>query len=115
MTKPLITSAQVADLAEIYVETVRTSCGLCHKVGPLPKPAHYRRDNFVCVYDDYPGVVTGTPVLLGMAQLCALAPQMALALLAVADSYSSRFQEENDPAHQRLIAVVKKLREVIEK
>lgn len=65
-------------------ETVRTSCGLCHTVGPFPSPKSWRQDkpSHACVYDDYPPD-GGSPELVANARLMAAAPDMLAALKAV--------------------------------
>ena len=65
------------------LETVRTSSGLCHKIGPFPwKPD---RENHACIYVDYPsrdGAAARDQELLANARLIAAAPAMAEALEA---------------------------------
>ena len=65
------------------METVRTSCGTCHRIGPFPRPAYASKpEGWACVYDDYPPGV-GSPDLLANSHLIAAAPDMAEALDAV--------------------------------
>ena len=62
------------------METVRTSCGTCHRIGPFPRPAYASKpEGWACVYDDYPPGV-GSPDLLANSHLIAAAPDMAEAL-----------------------------------
>lgn len=64
------------------METVRTSCGTCHRIGPFPRPAYASKsEGWACVYDDYPPGV-GSPDLLANSRLIAAAPDLARALLA---------------------------------
>ena len=70
------------------METVRTSCGVCHRVGPFPVPSYAnpdRREGWACVYDDYPPG-SGTPHLVANAALIAAAPEMYEALKDAANS-----------------------------
>ena len=36
------------------LETVRTSCGICHKVGPFPGRRENDEPRHACLYADYP-------------------------------------------------------------
>ena len=63
------------------METVRTSCGTCHRIGPFPRPAYASKpEGWACVYDDYPPGV-GSPDLLANAHLIAAAPDLYAALV----------------------------------
>ena len=58
------------------METVRTSCGTCHRIGPFPRPAYASKpEGWACVYDDYPPGV-GSPDLLANSHLIAAAPDL---------------------------------------
>ena len=62
------------------METVRTSCGTCHRIGPFPRPAYASKpEGWACVYDDYPPGV-GSPDLLANSHLIAAAPDLYSAL-----------------------------------
>lgn len=62
------------------METVRTSCGTCHRIGPFPRPAYASKpEGWACVYDDYPPGV-GSPDLLANSHLIAAAPDLYAAL-----------------------------------
>ena len=57
-------------------ETVRTSCGLCHRIGPFPAPEFMRKESSsACVYDDYPPS-GGSPQLVANARAIAAVPDM---------------------------------------
>lgn len=59
-------------------QTVRTSVGLCHKVGLFPyKPGKL---NSACIYVDYPGGGSVEAELLANAHLMAAAPDLLSAL-----------------------------------
>ncbi len=59
-------------------EAVKTSCGLCHKVGPFPSPEYMRgikKESHACIYDDYPPT-GGSSELVANARLIAAAPEL---------------------------------------
>ena len=63
------------------LETVRTSSGICHKIGPFPG----RRDNFpprhACLYADYPSADNpADQEMAANARLIATAPELLEAL-----------------------------------
>lgn len=62
------------------VETVRTSCGVCHKIGPWPHKWRAGETMSACIYDDYPSPPEGTDTMLANARLIAAAPEMLAAL-----------------------------------
>lgn len=67
-----------------HVETVPTSCGVCHKVGPFPGRRPEDKPRYACLYSDYPGM--GDPAdaeLLANARLIAKAPELLGALEAL--------------------------------
>jgi len=67
------------------METVRTSCGTCHRIGPFPRPdCASKPEGWACVYDDYPPGI-GSPDLLANARLIAAAPDLLAALLPFAE------------------------------
>jgi hypothetical protein len=67
------------------METLRTSCGVCHKVGPWPHKWRAGETMSACIYDDYPSPPEGTDTMLANARLIAAAPELLAALKAVAD------------------------------
>lgn len=67
------------------METVRTSCGVCHKVGPWPHKWRAGEMTSACIYDDYPSPPEGTDTMLANARLIATAPDL---LAAVKDAHS---------------------------
>jgi len=70
-----------------YLETVRTSIGTCHKIGPFPSNGAYG-ETYACVYADninecdYGYSKTGDE-LLSNARLIAAAPDLLAALKSV--------------------------------
>ena len=62
------------------MKTFRTSCGLCHKVGPFPHQWRGGEVSHACLYEDYPPP-GGTPVMVANATLLALAPDLAREVL----------------------------------
>lgn len=62
------------------METVRTSCGVCHKIGPWPHKWLAGKTMSACIYDDYPSTPEGTDVMLANARLIAAAPDLLAAL-----------------------------------
>lgn len=57
------------------LETVRTSCGICHKIGPFPRSAG-REVGYAFVYVDYPGNGQRELELNANAKLIATAPDL---------------------------------------
>ena len=91
-------------------ETVRTSCGTCHRIGPFPRPAYHMADRpaYACVYDDYPPGI-GSKDLLANAALIAMAPDLATEVMrlsadlkaVIALNASIIAQGESSSAHIR--------------
>jgi len=65
------------------LETVKTSCGICHKIGPFP--GSLRRENNACVYVDYNNAANE---LLANAHLIGAAPELYEALVTL-DQFAS--------------------------
>lgn len=62
------------------METVRTSCGTCHRIGPFPRRAYASKpEGWACVYDDYPPGV-GSPDLLANSRFIAAASDLVPAM-----------------------------------
>ena len=76
------------------METLRTSCGVCHKIGPWPHKWRAGRTMSACIYDDYPSPPEGTDTMLANARLIAAAPD----LLSALKSYPS--QADGEDAYQ---------------
>ena len=70
-------------------ETVRTSCGVCHKIGPWPHKWRHGQETSACIYDDYPSPAEGTDTMLANASFIAasrqLVPDMAATIRSLAD------------------------------
>lgn len=78
------------------LETVRTSCGTCHRIGPFPNPLYIgdlKRSSAACVYDDYPPG-RGHRHLLANARRISRVPDMeALVLAAAGMAYALQYLE----------------------
>ena len=68
------------------METKRTSCGVCHQIGPWPHKWRHGKDMSACIYDDYPPTSEGTSDMLANARFIAAARQLVPALLAERDA-----------------------------
>ena len=64
------------------METVRTSCGVFHKIGPWPHKWRHGADMSACIYDDYPSPPEGTDTMLANARRIARVPDLEAAYLA---------------------------------
>ena len=67
------------------METVRTSCGVCHKIGPWPHKWRHGQDMSACIYDDYPSPPEGTDTMLANARRIARLPDLEIDYLALAE------------------------------
>jgi len=79
------------------LETVRTSTGVCHKVGEFPTNDSLRRKSSACLYDDCYSDKPRNMELLANAKLIASAPD----LLAERD----RLQAENRRLNEALVRI----------
>ena len=78
------------------METVRTSCGVCHKIGPWPHKWRHGDAMSACIYDDYPSPPEGTDTMLANARRIARLPdleQEVLRLAADLDAANARIAE----------------------
>lgn len=64
------------------METVRTSCGVCHKIGPWPHKWRAGTTMSACIYDDYPSPPEGTNTMLANAAYIVAACNEVLSLIA---------------------------------
>lgn len=64
------------------METKRTSCGVCHQIGPWPHAWRHGKDMSACIYDDYPSPPQGTDAMLANARRIARLPDVEDALIA---------------------------------
>ena len=77
------------------LETVKTSMGICHKVGPFPWKNG--QQNHACIYADFPSKGPIEEELLANARLIAAAPEL-LAAAQAAIAYDREIQAcANDP------------------
>ncbi len=76
------------------METVRTSCGTCHRIGPFPRPAYAsnKPEGWACVYDDYPPGV-GSPDLLANSRFIAAARDLVPAMAARLEAQEALLRE----------------------
>ena len=81
------------------LETVRTSCGLCHKIGPFPW--REGQENHACIYDDYPPP-GGRPELVANARLIAAAPETAAERDRLNELNAELLETLKDIARQKL-------------
>ena len=59
------------------VETVTTTCGICHKVGPFPGQTENSKPRHACLYSDYNSESNPADIeLLANARLIAAAPDL---------------------------------------
>lgn len=65
------------------MESVRTSCGTCHKVGTFPSANN--KTTYACIYDDYPPGV-GRPENIANARLIAAAPDIAAEVIRLREA-----------------------------
>ncbi|WP_429927734.1 hypothetical protein [Achromobacter xylosoxidans] len=75
------------------LETVRTSCGVCHKVGPFPGRREDDKPRHACLYADYPSESNpADQELLANARLIAAAPELLEAGEEAAGSLSAAME-----------------------
>ncbi len=83
-------------------ETVRTSFGLCHKIGPFPWK--HDKQNHACIYMDYPnhdGRGLFEDELTANARLIAAAPDLLAELQNIADAKPETWDEETRDQFQQ--------------
>lgn len=90
------------------LETVPTSCGICHKIGPFP----WRdgKQNHACVYVDYPGSGPIEAELMANARLIAAAPDLLAALKLFMEQYHTPGDTDREarPEIKAALAAIKK-------
>lgn len=72
------------------METVRTSCGVCHKIGPWPHKWRHGNDMSACIYDDYPSPAEGTDNMLANSRFIAWSRDAVPGLLAALEASQAR-------------------------
>lgn len=89
------------------LETVPTSCGICHKVGPFPPNREGEKNRHACLYSDYPSPDNAADrELLANARLIAAAPELLEALLAIVGDKGVQ-RVNSDLLNQALTAIAK--------
>ena len=89
--------------------TVRTSCGVCHKIGPWPHKRRAGSEMSACIYDDYPSPPEGTDTMLANARLITAAPELLEIAKRILDrGYVSQSIEEERDDHLALVAAISK-------
>lgn len=62
---------------EWKLETVKTSCGICHRIGPFPGSRPEDKPRHACLYSDYDSPSNPADAeLLANAKLIAAAPKL---------------------------------------
>ncbi len=89
MTHPIDTSPEaIAALLDGVtpgpwpMQTLKTSCGVCHKIGPWPHKWRGGKEMSACIYDDYPSPAEGTDTMIANARFIAAARELVPALAA---------------------------------
>lgn len=62
------------------MNTVRTSCGVCHQIGPWPHKWNAGEQMHACIYDDYPSPPEGTDAMLANARFISATRELVPAL-----------------------------------
>lgn len=89
------------------MKTVRTSCGVCHKIGPWPHKWRAGEEMSACIYDDYPSPPQGTDTMLANARLISAAPDLLEALENLVNSFEKHRPKEYWDAARAAIAKAK--------
>jgi hypothetical protein len=92
------------------LETVKTSCGICHKIGPFPPRQNGGKIRHACLYSDYDYALNPSDLqLLANARLIAAAPDLLEALKAQERAEWARRNLDAlnaDPLHPDRLALV---------
>ena len=92
------------------MQTVETSCGVCHKIGPWPHEWRHGKEMSACIYDDYPSPTRGTDAMIANAHLIAAAPDLYEALDMVVRRLSADIEDGSRPDQWSMQALVDKAR-----
>ena len=86
------------------LETVRTSVGVCHMIGPFPPRRDDGKPRYACLYADYPSDFNPSDTeLLANARLIAAAPE----LLEFAQWIASRLHDDSPEGIKARAAIAK--------
>lgn len=94
------------------METVETSNGSCHKIGPFPSGRDWRPETHACVYADgfRLGVDDNLSVAIELranANLIAAAPDMAEALRACMSAFGGEYEAQTEAYKKARAALAK--------
>lgn len=100
--KSIITDREVGTQTEWTFQTVKTSCGVCHKIGPFKY--NNGKETSACVYEDYPWT---TPHRMSEpeanARRIARVPEMEAAIIA-AENLALAFDKFDEVGCQQSVS-----------
>jgi hypothetical protein len=90
------------------LETVSTSVGICHKVGPFPGRVDGDSQRHACLYADFPSSFNKNDnELLSNARLISAAPELLDALVDCVSLMSACWNEDNPETIKARAAIAK--------